>query len=225
VTAKGNLKRLGLATVVALVTVWGLAGVASATIMEPANTAFTMTSTNAGFGIHGGSSGNLAFSCGHSVLTGTTPVLSPATWVAFSAAPTYDNCILQGITPVTVTPSEACQTGSSRPIFHVMGVSGATAAVKMTLPAACTIHIFVPVLSCTMTITGGQTIGNGTPGTGGGVWTNLGPKSTAHLDTAVIPTVFSTGSIFALCPVAGVHAGTVGGDFTVASATNVTVTP
>jgi hypothetical protein len=213
------LKKLGLATAVALVATCGIAGAASATTIEPANTAFTLTSTNSILNLSGGGS----VSCNHSVLTSDTPALSHGTWgTATVTTLAYSGCNFGGLGAASVTPSEGCHTAATSPRLHLMGVNAASAIGTLTLPAACSIDMAIPAIGCTLTITGGQTIGNGTPGAGGINWTNL-VTSNAHVNGATVPLIDSNGVGFP-CPTAGAHTGTLTGTFVRTSATNVTVT-
>jgi hypothetical protein len=104
-----------------------------------------------------------------------------------------------------------------------MGISATSAALAITLPVGCNIDLSIPGV-CTWVITGGQTIGNGTAGTGGIAWTNASPKSSTSEMSTTIPVVDNTiaGS---LCPVVGTTSATLSGNYTVSSPTNITVTP
>jgi hypothetical protein len=135
----------------------------------------------------------------------------------------YNNCMMNGFF-ANVTPSEGCTTAAGRPTLHAMGVSASTAINTLTLPATCAINIDVPATGCAVTITGGQTIGNGTAGVGGIDWTNLSTGSVAHLNNADIPLVDSNG-VGTSCPTAGAHTGTLASDLAVTSTPNITVTP
>jgi hypothetical protein len=214
------LKKLGGATAVSLVAACGLVGSASATTIEPANTEFTMTSTNSRFIVD-----TTPVSCGSSVLTGDTGALTHTTWASATVTTlAYTGCTAFGLA-TTVTPREGCHTPAGRPILHGMGVN-ATAIGTITLPASCSIDIAISMTSCAMTITGGQTIGNGTAGTGGIDWTNLGAggaKSVAHFNYAHIPVIDSNGAIG--CPASPTATGTLTGDYNITSATNITITP
>jgi hypothetical protein len=165
-----HLKKLGLASVLTLVAICGMVSAASATTIEPANTAFTLTSTNSVLNISGGG----GVSCTHSVLTSDTPALSHGTWgIATITTLAYGGCNFTGFgINVSVTPSEGCHTAATSLRLHLMGVNAASAIGTLTLPAACSIDMAIPALGCTLTITGGQTLGNGTAGAGGIQWTN-----------------------------------------------------
>jgi hypothetical protein len=190
------------------------------TTIEPANTEVSLTSTNSTWIVD---PENVPVGCNDAIVTGHTGALTQATWAAVTiTTQTYNNCSMAGFF-VNVTPSEGCHTAAGRPVLHGMGVNAATAIGALTLPATCSIEIDVPIMGCTMTVTGGQTIGNGTAGAGGIDWTNLSPKSAAHFNNADIPVVDSNG-MGALCPAAGTHTGTLSGDYAITSATNVTVT-
>jgi hypothetical protein len=219
---RSRLKNLGLITTVILAVACGLVGPASATTVEPANTAFTMTSMNSGFTV----TGSLSFNCTDSALTGHTGALNHNTWATVTITSlSYSGCAIFGSVGISVTPSEGCTTAAGRPTLHGMGVSAATSIGVITLPASCSLDIAIPTLTCTMTITGGQTIGNGTAGSGGIDWTNLGPKSVADFNGATIPVLdVGTGGGFG-CPSPGTHTAALTGSYTVTSATNVTITP
>jgi hypothetical protein len=136
----------------------------------------------------------------------------------------YSGCSAFGFS-TTVTPSAGCDALTA-PTLHFMGVSAPTAVVKLTLPTGCNIGINVPSISCTLTVTGiGQTIGNGLTGTGGITWTNASPKSSANAVAALVSHIDSSGGGPGCPSAGGGHTGTLSGNYTVTSATNVTVTP
>jgi hypothetical protein len=216
-----RLQRLGLVMVMALVVTCGVVGSASATTIEPANTAFTLTATNNMWTV-----GTLPASCTHSTMTGTTPASGGATWTSLSITTmSYSGCSY-GVVAVTVTPSDGCHTPATAPKLDLMGVSAATAVGRLTLPVGCNINIGIPLFSCDVVVTGGQTIGNGTAGAGGIDWTNRGGavKSMVDFNGAVIPTLHFIGGTLACTSIAG-PTGTLTGNYSVASATNLTVTP
>jgi hypothetical protein len=210
-----HLRKLSLASALALVATCGVVGSASATLIDPASTSVTFTSTNSALAVSGG--GNV--SCSHSTITGTTPAAgAAATWKAISPmTPTYSSCQALGFVPAFVTPNGSCI------VLHAMGVNAASAIGVVTLPSGCSIDVSIPAIGCTLTIAGPQTIGNGTAGAGGIQWTNLA-TSVTHVNAATVPSVVSNGVGFG-CATAGAHTGTLSGLYTRSSATNVTVTP
>jgi hypothetical protein len=216
-----HLKQLGLASVMALVATCGVVGSASATVIEPAGTAVTLTSTNSAWAVSGGGS----FACTDVAFSGTTPAAgAAATWRTITGmTPTYSGCTMSGFLLVTVTPNEGCHTAATAPQLHLMGSDAATAAGVVTLLSGCSIDIAMPSIGCTLTIAGPQTIGNGTTGTGGMRWTDLA-TSAMHVNAATVPSVVSNGVGFG-CATAGSHTMTLSGTYTRTSATNVTVTP
>jgi hypothetical protein len=213
-----HLKKLGLAGALALVAVSGVAGTASATTISPASTAVTLTSTNSALALSGGGS----VTCTSSTIAGTTPASGSATWLSIPSTLAYSGCSAFGFS-ASVTPVAACHT-TAKPILHVMSTSATQAVSQVTLPATCTIDVSIPILGCTLTVTGGQTVGNGTSGAGGILWTNSVTKSGAALTAATVSSIDSNG-IGAGCSTAGAHTGTLSGNYTITSATNVTVLP
>jgi hypothetical protein len=216
-----HLKKLGLASVLALVATCGVVGSASATLIEPGSTAFTLTSTNFSWSVSGGGT----VSCSTSTISGTTPAVGVATsWKTIAATTlAYSGCTALGFEGISVTSSEGCHTAATSPKLHFMGVTAATAISVVTIPAGCSIDFSTPSIGCTLTIPGPQTIGNGTAGAGGIDWTDLA-SSTAHFNAVLVPTVHSNGVGFG-CATAGNHTMTWTGNYTRSSATNVTVTP
>jgi hypothetical protein len=216
-----HLKQLCRIAAMALVANCGVVGSASATTIEPASTAVTLSSANWSFQMHGGAT----VSCTASTVSGTTPAAGPvATWKALTDATlTYTGCMAIGFVNATVTPNAGCHTAATAPQLHLMGVNAATAVGVLTLPSGCNIDISIPAIGCTWTIPGFQPIGNSTGGTGGIQWTNASPNI-AHVNGARVPTVASNG-VGIGCGMAGDHTGTVFGNYTRTSATNVTVTP
>jgi hypothetical protein len=216
-----RLQQLGLAAAMILATTCGLAGTASATTVEPANTEFTMTSTNSAVTFF---PENVPYSCTSSTITADTGPLSASTWsTATITSLTFAGCTVDTVLLATVTTSERCQTPGSRPTLELMGATAGTAVGRITLPIGCDIVVTVVLGDCTTKITGGQTIGNGTAGAGGIDWTNRSPKSVLHFNSAHIPVAESNGVMG--CVTAGAHTGALIGDYSVSSATNLTVTP
>jgi hypothetical protein len=216
-----HLKKLGLATAMILVATCGMSSAASATTIEPANTEFTLVSTNFSWTVD---PEGTTISCTNFTMTGNTGPLTHTTWSSATITTlTVTGCNVLG-SSINVTPSEGCHTAATSPRLDLMGVSTINAGGTLTLPAACSIDFATPTTGCTQTITGGQTIGNGTTGAGGINWTNLSPKSQAHLNRAVVEKFDSNGVGFA-CPAAGNHTATLSGTYGITSPTNVTVTP
>jgi hypothetical protein len=222
-----HLVKLGLATAMILVATCGVAGTASATTIEPANTPFIMSSTST----TASTSATLvvdpeqfAFGCS-STITGTTGVVSHGTWASapadtlgFTLCTTFG-----GSVPSPILTNEACHTPLGRITLHLMSTGSSTAIGTLTLPHPCTITISIPLTGCTMTITGTQNIGNGTAGAGGIDWTNRSPKSRADFNGAIIERIGSNG-VGAGCPTAGNHTGTLFGNYDIISPTNVITT-
>jgi hypothetical protein len=208
-----HLKKLGIASALALVATCGVVGTASATLIEPGSTAFTLTSTNFSLSVSGG--GTVA--CTNSTISGTTPAVgTAATWKTITnVSVVHTGCTALGFVNATVTTSGSC------PVVHVMG-RGSTAIAVVTMPSGCSSDVAIPPIGCTLTIAGPQTIGNGGTGAGSIHWSNVLP-SVLHLIGPVIASVVSNGVGFG-CATAGAHTGTLSGDYTLSSATNVTVT-
>jgi hypothetical protein len=125
----------------------------------------------------------------------------------------YSNCGDGFGFAVAVTVPAACQaTGASPLHLKVMYNSATSIAATVTLTGGCTITAVIPGLSCTLTFSGEQRIGNGTSGTGGiGVTDGTSTiKTVADLNNTTVPSVVSSGGGFG-CPSAGAHAGTVSG--------------
>jgi hypothetical protein len=183
--------------------------------------AFTLTATQLMWSVHG----SLTFFCADSSITGTTPAGS-ASALLVPVTLSYNGCNVLGA-GVSVTPSEGCHTAATSPLMMITQnqVVAPQASVRIILPAGCNIDLSIPATACTMTITGGQVIGNGTTGVGGIGWTNLAPKSTLDLTQALVTDLDSNGGGAIPCPTAGTHSATVTGAYKVTSATNVTVTP
>jgi hypothetical protein len=216
-----RFKQLGLAGALALVAVSGLAGIASATTMSPASTAVTLSSTNTALAVSGGGS----ITCSSTTMKGTTPASGGATWGTFRLTIDWTGCTAFGFT-ASVTPNAACNSTAEEDV-HFMSISTSppfTAEFVETVPSACTTDVSIPSTGCTLTITGGQTIGNGTSGTGGIGWTNASPKSSLVFSAATVSSIDSNG-VGPACSTAGTHTGTLSGNFVVSSATNVTITP
>jgi hypothetical protein len=213
-----RLTKLGLAGALALVAASGVAGTASATTISPTSTAFTLSSTNSALALSGGGS----VTCSSSTISGTTPASGSATWLSISATLAYSGCSAFGFS-ASVTPVAACHT-TAKPILHFMSTSFSQAVLEVTLPSACRIDVSVPILGCTLTVTGGQAIGNVTSGVGGILWTDSTTKSGAALTAAAVSSIHSNG-VGTGCSAAGTHTGTLSGNYAITSATNVTVFP
>jgi hypothetical protein len=213
--------KMGLAAALALVASCGIVGSASATTIEPANTHATLVSTQYVLTLD---PEGVSVQCASSTMTVTTGALThTASASATIDTVTYTGCTgLIGTLAATVRPSEGCHTPAGRLVLHGMTVAS-TSAISITVPATCSIDISVPTVGCTLTITGGQTIGDGTAGAGGIDWTNRSPKSGFDLNNTSIPRVDSNGVGFA-CPAAGNHTGTLVGSYALMSATNLTIT-
>jgi hypothetical protein len=201
----------GLVWAVALAAACGLAETASATTIDPPNTAFSMTSTTFSLNTSGGIGPT---TCTHATLTGTTPAAGAATWKSIPVTPRWVGCTEGGF-PLTVNPSHACHTLGTSPILHLH-----SSGLGFVTWNGCTIHVVNHATGCTKRWFGflGSTTGVGI------TWTNRSPKSALDFNTATASTIVSNG-IGIGCPSAGAHTGTVSATYTIDSATNVTVTP
>jgi hypothetical protein len=216
-----HLKKLGLASALALVATFGIVGSASATTIVPAGATTDLFSSNSALAVSGGGS----VACTNSDISGTTPAVGDSTtWKSFPGTTlAYSGCTAFGFVGAAVTPNVGCHTTATKPILHAMFVSTLTAIGVVTIPSGCTIDVSIAAVGCTLTIPGPQTVGNGTAGTGGIDYTSTNP-AVAHINSAVVPTVISNG-VGAGCPTAGHHTGTLTGLYTRTAATsNVTVT-
>jgi hypothetical protein len=231
-----QLKTLGLAAVLALVVVACIGATsASATticvggaVTAPCTDghpggAVVLTSSNGVLQVHGGGT----VQCTDSTISGTAPATSAAS-LSIPATLAFANCTAF-LFPATVTVGEPCHTAATQPRLDVTWNQAAApqASATVTLPVGCHITVDIPAISCTLTVTGGQTIGNGGAGAGGIAWTNgtASAKSSAHVNNALLPDVHSSGGGFG-CPSAGTHSGTLAGTYSVvtpAAAPGVTV--
>jgi hypothetical protein len=232
VAAMRLLNKLGLATMLIVLAV-ACVGVTSAsattvcvggTVTAPCTDghpggAVSLTSTNFAWSIHG----SFTFSCSHSTIAGTAPATS-ATTVAIPVAPAWSGCT--AFAPVTITPGEGCGTAATAPRLDVMWnqATAPQAAAQLTLPAGCDIDLAIPSVGCTMVVTGGQTIGNGTSGTGGLGWTNGVPSTSSRLDVGSPSVAMESNGVGGLCASAGAHTITLSGNYNIAAgAAGVTV--
>jgi hypothetical protein len=207
-----QLKSLVLVTVLSLAALCGTAGTAPATTIEPANTAFALTATNATLQVASG----FDFNC-DSTISGTTPAGDTSdTTIPIPVTMVYSACTASGFNATVTEPG--CHSAATKPTLTVMGL-----AVSITLPATCVFTYTVASTGCDLIITGGERIGNGTAGTGGANWTNRSPKSGLHLNGTHVPVVHSNGMGLG-CPTLGVHTGAMLGTYTSTTTANVTVT-
>lgn len=213
------LKHLAPIGAAALLAASVLAGSASATTLSPASTAFTATATNWTLTVSGSA---VPITCAHSTISGTTPASGGVTWVSQPYTENWAGCTMGGF-PLTVNPSHSCHTAGTQPILHIHQITPLHSVQQLT-DNGCTIHIVNHITGCTERIPPGLTIGNGTAGVGGSVWRNLSPKSALDFNTTTVPTVVSNG-VGSGCPPAGAQTGAISANFTIVSATNVTVTP
>jgi hypothetical protein len=216
-----HLKKLGLASAIALIAVCGMAGSASATTIDHVTTPVSLLSTNSVLSVHG----SATITCTSSTLTGVTPDHSRATWLQIPGTLNYSGCTAFGFT-ANITPTESCTTAASQPLVDVMYNHGppVSVAVVVTL-RTCNITINLPALGCHMTVTGNnQSIGNGTAGVGGIQWTNLSTKSQADVSSTLVSNIDSNGAGVGCPSAGGGHTGTLNGTYTINSATNITVT-
>jgi hypothetical protein len=222
-----RLEKLGLAAVLALslvVCVGATSATATTicvggTITAPCTNghpggAFTLVSTTTSLTIHGSST----FNCTNSSITGTAPA-TLATTVSIPVSLSFSGCTNFGILPFTFTVPANCQAGGATPVrLNMMGnqATAPQAAANLTIPSGCAIGIDVPAASCTLTLSGDQTIGAAS----GIAWTNGSSTtfSTARLTAALVPTVESSGGTSG-CPVPGAHTGTLNGTYRVSSPT------
>jgi hypothetical protein len=213
------LKKLGFATAMALVMTCGVVSSASATTINPLNTAVSITSPNGALSIHGGG----AVTCNDTTIHGRTPaVQTHTTWATITNVTlTFSGCT-GFFLPATVTPNAACHTAGTAPSLHVMAVTRSSATAELTLNG-CSIDVSIPSIGCTLTVAGPQTIGNGTTGAGGIQWTNRSPLGRADVNSALLPTVVSNG-VGAGCSTAGHHTGTLTGTYDQITPHNVTIT-
>jgi hypothetical protein len=215
-----SLRKSGLlALLAAAVMACAAATPASATTLDGG--AFTMTSTNLVWTFHWG----VSISCTSNTISGTTPS-GTATTLSVPVTLSYGGCNLSG-TPTLVTPSEGCGTAATTPRLDIMQnqVTAPQASVQITLPAGCNLVLSIPAAACSITVTGGQTIGNGAATGAGSIgWSNSSLKSTFAMTQALVPDVDSSGGS-PLCGGVGTNSGTLSGIYVVSSATNVTVTP
>jgi hypothetical protein len=148
--------------------------------------------------------------------------LGGTTWVGVDETMAFSGCSAFGFS-ASVTPIAACNT-TAKFRGHFSSLTIGHWLHLLTISTGCSIDVGIPVLGCTLTVTGGQTVGNGTAGTGGAAGTNGSPKSSLVFNAATINTIDSNG-VGAGCATAGSHTGTLSGTYNVSSATNVTVTP
>jgi len=211
------------------VCVVGTAHTANCPAGQGAGGAITVKSTNAGFAVAG-----TQWSCTTSTIAGTAPATSSTTlsWpitLRYGAGTSPPgSCTGPWGAALTWTPNAACDPGGVAPITLNVSDNAGSPFATWSLPSGCTITINIPAVGCTMTISGPQTIGNGTTGTGGIAWTNGtgGAFSTAVLNSPTFTAV--SNGVGILCAPAGTHTGTLTGTYTVispATAPGATVQP
>jgi hypothetical protein len=218
-----HLKQAGLAAVMALVLV-ACVGASSAsatticvggTITGPCTDghpggAVALTSTNSSLLVHGASSIN----CTHSAITGTAPATT-ATTLTIPVTLEYSSCTAFGVAGATVTVPANCRVGGANAVTLSVMWNQATApqaTASVTIPTGCTITVNVPLITCTVTISGHQTI-NGITITNG----NSTTATSAELESALLSSaVVHPGGGFG-CPTAGAHTGTLLGTYLVSS--------
>lgn len=188
----------------------GFAQTARATQITPVNTQVTFTSTNALVSFHGGS----GFRCTDYAISGRTPATS-STWLVFGVTLTFNQCSIAGF-GIGVSFNESCLTAGGTPTMEVMGIGGDAAIWQITLPATCAMQISG---SCSATVLGPQTIGNGTVGLGGGVLTG-GASPLMHLNNTLIRDV-TVHPRSPLCGPAGTGSITLTGNYTSATTLHV----
>jgi hypothetical protein len=218
-----HLKHAGLAMALVLVACVGATS-ASATSLSPTNTATVLTSTNSSLTVHGASSIN----CTSSTISGNTGSATGTT-VSIPVTLAYSNCTAFGVAGATVTVPPVCQAaGASAVKLNIMYNSATSINSTVTIPSGCTITVNVPLISCTLTFAGEQTVNssfsNAIAVTNG---TSSTPTS-ATLTAALVPSItVHAGGGFG-CPSAGAHSGTLAGKYNVttpAAAPGVTVNP
>lgn len=184
--------------------------------------AITGTSTNSSLSVSGGGT----VTCTNSTLSGTAPatISSPAgTPVSGPFQLQYSGCTAF-ILPATVTPSAACDPGGAAPLILNAQNDTDGPFTTVTIPSGCVITISVPTISCTVTVSGPQTIGNGTAGAGGQTWVNGSSDfSTDAINSDTLTAVSSGGGLG--CPSAGSHTGTLTGIYTITSDSSPTTAP
>jgi hypothetical protein len=205
-----HLKQTGLAAAMVLVLLACVGATsASATTISPANTAFVLTSTNSSLSVHGSSTIN----CTNGTVGGTTPS-GTATTLTIPVTVAYSGCTAFGVAPASVTVPAACKVGGASAIkLNLMYNSLVDITGAVTIPSGCTITIHVPVLSCTITISGEQTIG----ASSGMIWQAGSGSVFAVLEllSALLPSIsVDAGGGFG-CPTAGAHTGTLNGTYRV----------
>jgi hypothetical protein len=219
-----RLAHAGLAPLMALLLMACVGATsASATTLAPSGTAFTLTSTNSSLTVHGSSGLN----CNTATISGTVPATT-ATTISIPVTLAYSGCTAFGVNGYFFTVPASCQaSGASAVKLNVMHnqASAPQAAASLTIPAGCTITINAPAITCTMTISGPQTIA----AAGGISWTNgTSTVSSAALTSALVPSITAhTGGSFG-CPSPGAHSATLNGTYAVttpASAPGIIVTP
>jgi hypothetical protein len=226
-----SIKKLGLATAMALtfvacigatsasattVCVVGTTNTASCPAGQGPGGAIVSRSTNSSLAISGGGT----VSCTTSSISGTAPATSSTTVSApvtlrYGSGTVPAGSCTAFFSPATVTPSVACDPGGAAPITLNANYNAGTPFTTVTIPSGCTITISIPAISCTVTVSGAQTIGNGTAGAGGQAWTNGSGSvfSTDTINSNALNTVSSGGGFG--CPSAGAHTGTLTGTYTV----------
>jgi hypothetical protein len=174
--------------------------------------AFTAASTNSVYRIP---ASGITWSCSSSSVSGTAPATTAAT-VSTPVTLAVSGCSLFG-SPVGVSVPAACKPGGAAPIkLNAMWNAG-TPATSLTIPAGCTITITPP--SCTISVSGPQTIGNGTAGAGGQAWTNgMTSPSGFAVNTDAFNGTVAAGSSPLICPTTGgILNATLLGSFSITS--------
>jgi hypothetical protein len=171
-------------------------------------------------------SGGTAIQCAGAQISGTAPATS-ATTLTWPIGLFFGLCSTGGIaTGISVNPVCGTSTSSSPMTLNATWnqVAQPVGSFTLTLPPTCTIAFNIRLLSCTVTITGGQTIGNGGSGAGGLGWTNGSASAFSRLDVNGAATAYtSSGGGFG-CPTAGAHTGALTATFQVQSASTPGVT-
>jgi hypothetical protein len=198
-----HLKQVGLVVAMVLVACAGGTS-ASATTISPASTAFVLTSTNSSLTVHGSSSVN----CSNSTISGTTPS-GTATTLSIPVTLAYSNCTAFGVAGATATVPAACSATGASPTHLALMYNSATApqaGSTVTLTAGCKITINVPLITCTITISGHLTV-SGLDFTNGSSLV----RSFLRLSGVFVGSIaVDFGGGFG-CPTGGAHTGTLNG--------------
>jgi hypothetical protein len=167
--------------------------------------AFTLTSSNFALAVHGAST----FQCTSSTISGTAPATA-ATTLSIPVTLAYSGCVVFGISPITISVPAACQERITLKAMFIQAAAPQGSA-SLTVPSGCTITTSQPSISCTMTVSGEQTVG--------ATWANGTATARSHLtltSTPALALVVEPGGGFG-CPSAGAHTATLSATYAVTS--------